>query len=67
MAIVTRTQHRGAVFGPDLSGRTNMVDVAMSQSDRYGNQVMGSQGISKELFSTHARVDDDALRPLFAR
>ncbi|GAB6893128.1 hypothetical protein JCM18909A_09660 [Cutibacterium acnes subsp. elongatum] len=44
-----------------------MVDVAVGHRDRHWNEVMGSQGITKELISAHTGIDDDALRPLFAR
>ena len=67
VTVVTRAQHRDAVLVPDLSSRTNMVDVAVGHSDRHWNEMMGSQGITKELFSAHTGIDDDALRPLFAR
>ena len=64
VTVVTRAQHRDAVLVPDLSSRTNMVDVAVGHSDRHWNEMMGSQGITKELFSAHTGIDDDALRPL---
>ena len=67
VTVVTRAQHRDAVLVSDLSSRTNMVDVAVGHRDRHWNEVMGSQGIPKELISAHTGIDDDALRPLFAR
>ena len=67
VAVVTRTQHRDAVLVPNLPGSTNMVDVAVSHADRCWNKVMGFQGVAQELFSSHTGVDDDAVRPLFAR